>query len=79
MSDSKDAIGRAHKIATELFAESWSAVDGCTVLAMALGIFAEGFEGGDSANLDKLMNPLLTSAKMSFDALRAGRDAPANN
>lgn len=69
----KDSIGRAHKIASELEAEGFSTTEASTILAMALGILAEGDERGHR-NLRPLANGMLKAAQLAFDALRDGRN-----
>jgi hypothetical protein len=69
---SGDQISRAHKIACELEAEGYSAVEAGTILSMALGILAEGDERGHR-NLKPLIAGMVKAAQMAFDALRAVR------
>ena len=64
-------IARAHKIASELEAEGYSAEDSTTILSMALGIFMEG--KGGHRNLKPLTDSMLRCAQIAFDALRQGR------
>lgn len=72
MPESKDCIGRAHKIATELESEGRTATDAGLILAMALGIFVEGLEGGHR-EMRPLLDAHLNVAQQTFDALRASR------
>lgn len=74
----KSHIGRAHKIAAELEAEGYSAIDGSTILSMALGIFMEG-KPDSHRNLKPLTDSMLKVAQISFDALRAGREREAGH
>lgn len=76
--DRKDTIGRAHKIATELEAEGYSAEDGSAVLSMALGIFVEGIEDSHR-NLEPLVAGMHKAAKIAFDALRQSRQSKPGN
>lgn len=78
MAPGKSQIGRAHKIASELQAEGFSAVDGGLILSMALGIFME-VQPDSHRNLEPLAESMLAVAQKTFDALRAGRNRDAGH
>jgi hypothetical protein len=73
MATSKDLIGPAHKIATDLESGGYSTVDATVILATALGILAEGDERGHR-NLKPLVDGMVKAAQLGFDALRASRN-----
>jgi hypothetical protein len=64
----RDSIGRAWKLASELESEGLSLIDASAVLAMALGILAEGADG--HRELRPLVDGMVKAAQLAFDALR---------
>ncbi len=69
----KNDIARAHKIALDLERDGFTIKSGSVVLAMALGILAEG-EPKSHRNLRPLIDALTKAAQITFDALRTNRE-----
>lgn len=72
----KPSIDLAYEIASMLWEKGFRGPDGLTVIGMAMGIYLEAQEGAHR-NLEPINDALLRAAKMTFDAMRAGRDGKA--
>lgn len=68
-----ELVRRAHLIAADLEQSGVSAVDGSTILSVALGIFMEA-QAGSHRNLEPVLSAMLKAAQLTFDAVRTARE-----